>query len=296
MKSINHALLRAFHAVATEGSFTRAAKLLNVTQPTLSQQVKQLEETYGVQLFERSGRGVAITDLGRNLFDLSRRLFSAEEEANELLTGVRAVAAGRLAVGADGPFHAVPLISAFAQRYPGPTVSLSVGNSRAVLEGLLETRFDAVVISDMPGDARLYAVPLRRDPVQVLAPKGHPVTRRRSVGLADILGYRLIMREKGSATRRAVEQALQELDLAPPDVMVIESREAVREAVAAGLGIGFISVAEMATDARLNLVPIHGSRIELDEFVVCLRERRRLAIVRAFLDVAASMVKMPAAR
>lgn len=289
MKSMNYAQLRAFHAVATEGGFTKAARLLGVTQPTLSQEVKALEEAHGVRLFDRSRRAVALTELGQALFAITRRLFAAEQEATELLAGSRHLDAGSLAIGADGPVHAMPLIAAFTRRHPGPRVTLSVGNSQTLLRGLLDTRIDVAVLADVPGDGRLYVLPVRRDPIQALVPKGHPLARRRAVTLKDMAGERIVLRETGSMTRRLVEGALQAAELAPADTLEIESREAVLEAVAVGLGLGFVSAAEFAGDPRLILLPLAGVTLEMDEYVVCLRERRRLAVVRAFLEVARDM-------
>jgi aminoethylphosphonate catabolism LysR family transcriptional regulator len=283
---MNAAHLRAFHAVATEGGFTKAARLLNVTQPTLSQEVKALEDAHGVLLFDRSRRGVALTEVGQALFAVTRRLFAAEQEALELLAGVRHLEGGALAVGADGPFHAVPLLAEFARRHPGPTVTLSVGNSQTLLRGLLDTKIDVAVLAGVPGDARLYVVPFRRDPVKALLPRGHRLARQRAVTLKDLAGERLVMREPGSMTRQLVERAFADADLTPASTLEIESREAVVEAVAAGLGLGFVSAAEFTADPRLVLLPIAGAAVEMDEYVVCLRERRRLAVVRAFLEVA----------
>ncbi len=293
MKSINHAQLRAFHAVATEGSFTKAARLLNVTQPTCSQEVKALEEAHGVRLFERSRRGVTLTEVGASLFAVTRRLFAAEQEAVELLAGVRRLEGGALAVGADGPIHAMPLLAAFTRLHPGPRVTLSVGNTPTLLAQLLETRLDVVVLADVPGDSRLFVAPIRRDPVKALAPRGHRFARQRAVSIKDLAGERLVLREPGSVTRRLVERALADADVTPTATLDIQSREAVIEAVACGLGIGFVSAAEFSGDPRLALLPIVGAQVEMDEFVVCLRERRRLAVVRAFLDVARDMASVP---
>ncbi len=286
MKSMNFAQLRAFHAVATEGGFTKAARLLNVTQPTCSQEVKALEDTHGVTLFDRGNRQVTLTEVGTALFAVTRRLFAAEQEAVELLAGVRHLDGGTLAVGADGPFHAVPLIARFTRSHPGPTVTLAVGNSKAMLERLMETRIDVAVLADVPGDSRLYVLPLRRDPVRVLLPKGHRLARQRAVTLGDLAAERLVVREPGSMTRRLIERAFAAQEIVPTATMEIQSREAVVEAVAAGLGIGFTSAAEFTGDPRLVLLPLAGVTVEMDEFVVCLRERRRLAVVRAFLDLA----------
>lgn len=286
MKSINIALLRSFHHVALHGSFSRAARVMNVTQPTLSQQVKLLEETYGVRLLERTGRGVQPTTLGKALFEITHRLFEIEQEAAELLTGAKRLTSGRILIGADGPFHVVPLIRRFQQLHPGPEVVLSLGNSTMILADLLSTKLDVVLVADLPGDSRLFAVPLRRDPVLAVLPAGHALARRRAVRLQDVTGELLLMREQGSVTRKVVERGFAELDLMPARVMEIGSREAVREAVAAGMGIGFVSASETMPDPRVALLPIYGVRMEIDEYAVCLRERRNLATVKAFLQVA----------
>src|SRR3546814_723808 len=116
---MNYAQLRAFHLVAREGSFTRAARALRVTQPTLSAQVKALEDTYGVRLLDRKGRGAVPTELGQALFELTARLFAIEEDAAALLADTRALIRGHIKVGADGPYHAVPIMAAFKRRYGG---------------------------------------------------------------------------------------------------------------------------------------------------------------------------------
>src|SRR5262249_10513709 len=123
MVSMNHAHLRAFHAVATEASFTRAALSLNVTQPTLSSQVKALEQRYGVRLFERRGRRVMPTELGRDLLDVTRRLFSLEAEVEQVLLAARGLKRGHLRLGADAPVHVMPALAMFSRHHPGVRLS-----------------------------------------------------------------------------------------------------------------------------------------------------------------------------
>ena len=265
---------------------------MNVTQPTLSQQVKLLEDTYGVRLLERTGRGVQPTTLGKALFEITHRLFEIEQEASELLTGAKRLTSGRILIGADGPFHVVPLIRRFQQLHPGPEVVLSLGNSAGILAELLSTKLDVVLVADLPGDSRLYAVPLRRDPILTVLPAGHALARRRALRLQDIAAELLIMREMGSVTRKVVERGFSEADFTPSRVMEIGSREAVREAVAAGMGIGFVSASETMPDPRVVLLPIYGVRMEIDEYAVCLKERRHLATVKAFLQVAQDAAKL----
>lgn len=283
--TITHAQLRAFHAVASETSFTRAAEALHVTQPTLSAQVKSLEETYGVLLFDRRGRRTEPTELGRQLLAVTRRYFGLETEAEQLLAATRALSDGHLRVGADAPQHVMAELSAFQRRYPGVRLSLSIGNSDEVLQELLDHRSDVAIIADLPEDARLFARPLRRDHLVAFVERGHPWAARGAIGLAELAGQRVILREIGSTTRRAFEAALARAGIAIADVLEIGSREGVREAVAAGLGVGIVSAFEFGHDARLRALAIEGAAIEVLESVACLADRRELRIVRAFLDV-----------
>jgi aminoethylphosphonate catabolism LysR family transcriptional regulator len=290
---MNHANLRAFHAVASHGSFTRAAQSLGVTQPTLSAQVKALEETYGVALFDRRGRGVAATGLGEQLLEMTRRLFLLEEEADELLSRARDLTAGHLRVAAGGPYYAVPFLAAFGARYPGVHISLSIGNSEAVLDALLHYRADVAVISDLEPDPRLEAIPCAEHRLVVFVPRKHPWARTRGIRLRDLEGQPMVLREIGSMTRRLFEQATAKAKIKPRLVMEIESREAVSEAVAAGLGIGVVSEAEFGHDERLAAVPLTDATILTREYIVCLKERRRLRIVSAFLDQAHRQLERP---
>jgi aminoethylphosphonate catabolism LysR family transcriptional regulator len=282
---MNHSQLRAFHAVASEGSFTKAAGALHVTQPTLSGQVKGLEETYGVRLFDRRGRRVSPTALGQELLVLTRRLFSLESETEQLLTAARGLRRGHLRVGADAPYHVTAALSEFTQRYPGIQLSLSVGNSAELAHDLLEHKLDVAVLANVTGDARLFATPLRHDRLVAFVAKSHPWSRRRRVDLADLRQQRLVLREQGSATRQIFETAMARRGLERGEVLDMNSREAVRETVAAGLGVGVVSAGEFSKDSRLAILELTGGDMAMTEYVVCLAERQDLRLVRSFLDI-----------
>ncbi len=287
---INHAQLRAFHAVAGEGSFTRAAAALGVTQPTLSGQVAALEASYGVRLFERRGRGIELSDLGRGLFDMTRRLFAQEAEAEQLLSSARGLMSGLLRVGADAPYHVVPLLATFHRRHPGIRLSMTFGNSEHVLQELLARRSDIAVLPDIQGDARIHAVPFRTDRLVVFVTRGHVWAARRSLRLAELDGQRLVLRESGSTTRALFERALTKAGLKPGEVLEIGSREAVREAVAAGLGIGVVFESEFGRDPRLHRLQLRDAKVQALECAACLKERRTVRVVRAFFDLLQEMV------
>jgi len=282
-----HTQLRAFHAVAAHGSFTRAAEALRVSQPTLSGQVRSLEEAFGVELFRRRGRGIEITDLGSSLLEVTRRYFAAEDEAERLLATAQGLMGGRLRVGADSPFVVIPLLASFSRRYPTVEKSISFGNSRTVLDDIVNQRIDVGFLPDVADDNRLDVVPVQRDRLVLMIHRGHPWSQKRSVPLESLSEETLLLREKGSRTRALFEATLEARGIAPGAVLEIGSREAVAEAVAAGLGIGIVNEGEFGHDDRLHKLAIAGERIAVTEYVACRRENRSTPAIAALLDLIA---------
>ncbi|VVD90700.1 LysR family transcriptional regulator [Pandoraea eparura] len=282
--------LRSFHAVAHHGSVTRAAQALHVSQPTMTTQIRALEETYGVELFYRHGRGLTLTPTGKSLYAVSLRIFSDEAEALGLLKEHGGLRTGELRLGAVGPHHAMEIVAAFQPRYPGIRISMRPGNSEEMIESLLAYRTDVAVLARYQDDARLHAVPYRTHPVVLLVPRAHRFAKRRSVPLAALADEPMLMREPGSTTRHALEAALQDAGVTPNVAMEIGSREAIREAVILGLGIAAVSAREHTPDARLAMVSISDARVETTTVVVCLAQRRATRAIAAFLEVVAGLV------
>jgi len=283
---MNHAQLRAFHAVASEGSFTRAAAKLHVTQPTLSGQVGALEASYGVTLLDRRARRVQPTELGLGLLEITRRLFSLEAEADQMLAAAKGLRRGHLRIGADAPIHVIPALAAFARRYPGIRLSVSTGNSEKLLGDLLEHRADVAILAARPAGPRFHATPFREDRLIAFVDRRHEWEGRARIRLEDLAGRRLVLREVGSSTRRLIETALAQHRIQPGDVLELGSREAVREAVAAGLGIGIVAESEFGEDPRVVPLPIAGGELSTTEYIACLADRRDLRLVQAFLEIA----------
>jgi aminoethylphosphonate catabolism LysR family transcriptional regulator len=284
--SPRHAQLRAFHAVATERSFTRAARALGVTQPAISMQVRALEDAFAVELLSRGRGAVAPTTLGVVLLGVTQRIFALEEQASELLGEAGALLRGRIRVGADAPFVVVPLLAAYRAQHPEMELELSLGNSSDVLRALLEGRTDVSALSDRIDDPRLFAAPAARSRQVVVVARDHPWAKRSSLRFADLDGAPMLVREEGSATRLSFERAARRAGVRPRVVMEIGSREALQAAVAAGLGVAAIIDAERARDDRVVALPLSDVVIEHVEYVVCLQERRRLRAIAAFLELA----------
>ena len=282
---MNLTQLRSFHAVASAGGFIAGAAALNVSQPTLTAQIKALEADYGVQLFYRRNRRSELTPTGRDLHAITKRLFAEEHEARELLTAAEGLRTGQLKIGAVGPYHVTEMLAAFNQRYPGISLSMSLGNSSEVQRDLLEYQTDVSVLAHIDPDSRLLTIPYRRHPVLVFMSSDHRLSKRKKVKMRELADEPFVARELGSTTRRAFEAAAEAHGIALRTIIEIGSREAIREAVIRGIGIGYVSEAEVIPDPRLSAVPIADAEIFTSAHVVVLRERQHSRIIKAFLDV-----------
>ena len=285
---LSHAHLRSFHAVATQGSFTKAAEILHITQPTLSGQVKELEERYGVKLFSRHGRHIELTELGRSALAITRQLFHYEEEVEQLLLSARGLTTGQLKVAADSPYIITQLLAKFQRRYPGIQISIQYGNSEQVMKWLESGRCDIAIVPNVPaGDERLDALPLSSDQLVLFVCGEHPWATRRAVAIEELVGQRIIVREPGSRTRAIFEKALSDCGVELTERMEISSREGVREAVAAGFGIGVVSENELGNDLRFRSLKIHNADLTHSEFAICRKQGRSVRVTRAFLELVA---------
>jgi aminoethylphosphonate catabolism LysR family transcriptional regulator len=279
--------LRAFHAVAQAGSFTKAARALRLSQPTLSAQVRALELANGVQVFDRRGRAIALTPLGQSLLAVTTRLCAAADVAAALLSGSRELTRGHLRVAADNAAHVMPLLARLKRRHAGLTFSLEIGNSSEVLQRLLDCSVDVAVAAKRTSDPKIHSVRLRADRLVAFAPNGHPWARRREVALREFEGQDVVIRERGSITREVFEGRLAECEVRPGALFEVQTREAVREAVAAGFGVGVVFDSEISSDAGFAKLALTGADFAVAEYVVCLEERRRVPLVRSFLDLLA---------
>ncbi|WP_132829695.1 LysR family transcriptional regulator [Pseudomonas aeruginosa] len=172
--SVSHAQLKAFHAVAVYGSFTRAAERLFLTQPAVSDQVRKLEERYGVLLFHRNKRSVRLSELGERLLAVTQRLFAIEAEAEELLSASSALQTGTLTLAVDAPVHVLPQIARFCERYPGIAVRVETGNTDESLQRLFSYQADLALLGRDVSDERLLSLTLRNDPIVAFVSLSHP--------------------------------------------------------------------------------------------------------------------------
>lgn len=281
--------IRAFDAVAREGSFMRAAEMLGVTQPALTIQVKALEETYGVKLLHRSGRSIRLTEAGERLFKMSRRFASVEEEIRHELSASEELKNVHLRLAVDGPHIAMGLFARFVARHPGVSLSVATGNSRFVKQELLERRTDVAILPAIKRHPQVHAVPLWHHRAVLIVARNHPWSGRKWVDLKELDGQPMIAREDGSNTQKSVDEALAKSGVEPKIVLQLGSREGVCEAVAAGLGTAIIWELEAYGLNRIAVVPIRGNIIRSTDYVACLKSERLRRSVKAFFAIADSL-------
>jgi aminoethylphosphonate catabolism LysR family transcriptional regulator len=287
ISAMNLTLVLAFHRVATAGSFTSAAAASGVSQPTLSAQVRKLEATIGAALFERAGRRIHLTPLGQQLHAATRRLAAVLDEIETMVKTTRSETRGSLRVCADSAIHVLPVLARLKRHSSAFRFSIRISNSAEVITQVLEDRADVGVTARSIDDARLHAVKIRDDRLVVMVAAGDPLAGRRRLHLGDLAGRDLVVRERGSITREVAERALVEARVAKGDVLEVATREAVREAVAAGFGYGLVFASEAGPDDRLAEIAIAGADVGVAEFVICRADRRDRGLVARFLEVAA---------
>ncbi|TVU58126.1 LysR family transcriptional regulator [Paenarthrobacter nitroguajacolicus] len=276
--------LRAFHQVATYGSYVSAAAAAHVSQPTLSEQVRQLERHHGIKLLQRSGRSVELTPLGRKLFAVTSKLFAAELEAEAVLAKARHVMQGELRFGTDAPINAVGVLSAFRRRNPGVSIQLVSGNSAEIRNRVLAGTVDVGIIADETPHPDLTARKLATQDLVAFVRHDHALARAKVIGLKELVTHPLVIREIGSVTRRSIEEALTQAQLQPAEVLETDSREAVHAAVIAGLGIGVIAEDEFNDDPRLVLLDFADAVQPITEYLVYRKDNQRSHVVEAVVD------------
>lgn len=275
--------LRVFVAVAEAGSFSGAAALLGVSQPTVSVQLAALEQACGVLLLHRKPR-LALTDAGQNLFARARLVISRANEFVASARGLRDMQDGQISVGLSTPNAAIPIIASFMQAYPDIRVTTSVGNTSELLEQIARCRIDVGIMTLMEPLPHLACAFVCTPRLLICMRRDDRLARRRALRPAEIGDRAFVMREEGSMTRSVLEAAFAAAAARLKVSFVLGSREALKEAIAAGMGIGAIFENELGLDPRLVGVPLLMQPAPHGVYAVTLKESLDIPAVRAFVD------------
>jgi DNA-binding transcriptional LysR family regulator len=287
MKNATLRQLRVFESAARHLSLTRAAEELHLTPPAISIQIRQLEGHANAPLFERVGRGLKLTQAGAAVLAHAREILGHIRASEEAIAGLGSLDQGLLDVAViNAGDHFFPwLVKAFREGHPRIRVRLSVGNRDELLERLAAHEVDLAVMSHPPTQPDFDAHAFAPHPHVIVAPPGHPLVARRSVPLETVAAEPLITREPGSATRLAMDQAFAESGIVPRIDMEIASNETIKQSVAAGFGLGFLSAHAVQQELALGtlaVVHVRGFPVIRQWYVVTVRERTLPPIADAF--------------
>lgn len=279
--------LRAFNAVFKDGSISKAAQRLGLTQPAVTAQIRALERAHDVLLFERTGSGMKPTMLALRLYAETDGLDTIADVAAELLGASRALEIGELSIAVGAPNPAMALIAEYHRRFPGVRITTSFGNWGEVTAAIRERRCDVAIATEAPKDDEIVFTSFASQRVVAVVAPGHPLARRpQPISLSEIVSHTVIFRPSLSLTQQKLEAALSRTGLAVSPRVTLGTREALIEAVTQGLGVGFMF--EQATNRREGLVRLAVTELaEVHrEDVFCLTPCRRRRAVAALFELA----------
>jgi DNA-binding transcriptional LysR family regulator len=289
-RSITLHQLRTFKAVADHLSFSAAAQDLRLSQPSVSYQVKELETALGMDLLDRLGKRVQLTQAGELLYSYARRTLNLLDEAALALEELRGLQRGTLKVGASttvGIYIIPAALGAFKRLHGGLEIALEIGSRGQVQDRVLRNELDLAVVGPPQKNPDLVSLPFMFDELVIIAPPSHRLAGRTGLSLKDLRDEPFIMREAGSGTRWAIEKAFRKAGVQVPVGMSLGSNGAIKHAVEGGLGLAAVSryaIALERSSKRLAVLDVKGFPIRRQWHVVHLRRQRLPAPVSGFID------------
>ncbi|WP_108659773.1 LysR family transcriptional regulator [Acuticoccus kandeliae] len=259
--------VRALNAVVEEGGYSAAARRLGVSQPAITQHIRELQAEFDVVLFDRTPTGLVPTALCRDLYRITSAISQREDDALLLLRQAQEFDRGELRVGLGNAMPGMRLIGSFQRRYPGVRVHVEMGSFQKIMEAVVEQRVDVGVLPDVPDDGRFRRIVCARQDVVAIVHPSDPLAERTAVRLAELMPHRLIFRDRTSRMQRTLDAAIAAAGLDPRPSMVLDTRDGVLEAVANGLGVGFIWRHGSSREDRMHRLTVVELAAKIDEHV-----------------------------
>ncbi len=287
MKRVSLRQLTVFAEVARRLNITAAANALHLTQPAVTLQVKDLEESCGVPLLERVGRKIFLTEAGTEVAACAASVSENLRETQERLDALRGLKKGLLKIGAvsTAKYFAPSLLAAFTPSYPSVTIRFSVGNREETIRHLAENEVDLAIMGRPPREIETVAEPFAKHPLVIIAAPSHPLARKRRIPLEKLKGENFLIREEGSGTRASMERVFKEAQIAYQASMEVSSNETIKQAVIAGLGISFLSAHTVGLELKarkLVALQVAGLPVMRDWYVIYRKDKRLSPIAEAF--------------
>ncbi|GCE28707.1 LysR family transcriptional regulator [Dictyobacter alpinus] len=288
MRNLNLHQLATFQVVAKHCSYMRAAEELHFSQPAVSAQIRQLEESLGLKLFDKLGRKTHLTHAGEELYRYTQKISALIDETLETMESLRSPQYGRLSVGADttvGTYVIPSLLGKFRHIYPHVEITLEVVNRGYLVDDLLHNRIDLVIMGKIPAEAPVYSAPFAPNELVLIAPPTHRLAGCVNVPMTDLAREHFLLREVGSGTRAALEGAFQAAGLPLQVSMQVGNNSAIKQSVAAGLGIALISrvAIDMELETRrLVMLSAENFPIMRHWFLVHLEDKNLSATAHVF--------------
>lgn len=287
MKQVTFHQLKVFEVTARRGSFTRAAEELFLTQPTVSIQMKQLTKAVGLPLFEQVGKRLYLTEAGKELLSTCQDIFERLEQFEMTVSDLQGLQRGqlRLSVITTAKYVIPRLLGPFCQQYPGIDVALIVTNHEHILERLRDNLDDLYIPSQMPENMDVHCHPFLENPLVVMASRNHPLAGEAHIPIERLNNEPFIMRELGSGTRQAVEQLFEAHNISIKVRLELGSNEAIKQAIAGGLGISVLSRHCMALEGeggQIALLDVEHFPIQRHWNIVHPKDKNLSVVARTF--------------
>jgi DNA-binding transcriptional LysR family regulator len=288
---INFNQLRDFYQVAKNLNFTIAANNLYITQPAVSAQVKLFEDYCNLKLFKKKGRKIYLTDEGEVLYDYAQKIFEYEREIDSAIEDMRKLKRGILRLGTTktyARYFMAFLISSFHEAYPPIKIYLDEGSSLDMANSLLDFRNELAIIAKIEENPDICFIPFSQEEMLVILSPNHKLAGKKLISIRDLAREPIIMKEKGSGTRKLVSELFAKKDLTPNILMETGNTEFIKQLVQRGDGISFLVKAAVTTELkekRLATVPLDGQKIFLDVSIAYLKDQHLSPPAQAFLDI-----------
>jgi len=279
--------VEVFNAVARRQNYTRAAEELHLSQPAVSMQIKQLELSVGLPLFEQIGKTIHLTEAGRYMYDYGRNIIDLLDEADVVFEALKGVQRGELSisVATTASHFATRLLAEFTKQHAGITISLDITNRESLQKQLENNEPDLVIMGQPPEGVEVESDAFMENPLVMIAPQNHPLAKEKQIELKRFEKEHFAVREKGSGTRSAIQRFFAEHDVSFNTDIEMSSNEAIKQAVQADLGLGIVSIHTLELELetrRLQILDVKDFPIRRHWYVIQRKGKRLSPVAQSF--------------